>query len=132
MNIDESKIIEDIDEQKALACLLADGTCFINTVDISAIYNSKDKKIFTICVYVLVSDIFAWGCADAEPIVCNDGETPNEIIDLYKLQKENGFWGLVEWVCVKRNMQPQYAVKLDMIKEGYWNDTMETLTPNKS
>jgi hypothetical protein len=131
MNIDESKIIENVDEQMALACLLADGTCFINTVDISSDYNiSDDKKIFTTAVYVLVSDIFAWGCADAEPIECNDGETPNAIIDLYKLKKEKGFWGLVHWVCLRRKEQPQFPIKRDMIKAGHWVDELESLTPN--
>lgn len=131
MNIDESKIIENVDEQMALACLLANGTCFINTVDISNDYNITDgNKIFTTAVYVLVSDIFAWGCADAEPIECNDGESPNEIIDLYRLQNEKGFWGLVHWVCLRRKQQPQYAVKRDMIKAGHWVDELESLSPN--
>lgn len=131
MYIDETNIIEDVDEQIALACLLANGTCIINVIDITHAYNVKDdKKIYTTAVYVLVSDIFVWGAADAEPIICNDGETPNDIIDLYKLQKDIGFFGLVQWVCVRRNIQPQNAIKQDMINLGFWNDIMDKLPPN--
>ena len=130
MNIDESKIIENVDEQLALACLLADGTCFINNVNVS---EDKDNPIYNVAVYVLTSDIFAWGCADAEYIECNDGETPNEIVNLYKLGKEKGgFWGLVEWACLKRNLQPQKAVKDDMIKANQWTDELENLPINKN
>lgn len=128
MIIDESKIIEDVNEQLALAYLLADGTCFINNVNIS---EDKDKPpIYSVAVYVLTSDIFAWGCADAEYIECNDGELPNEIINLYKLVKEKGFWGVVEWACLKRNLQPQKAVKVDMIKANQWTDELEKLPKN--
>jgi len=127
MIIDESKIIEDVNEQLALACLLADGTCFINSINVS---NDKNP-IYTTAVYVLTSDIFVWGCADAEYIECNDGETPNEIINLYKLRQEKGFWGCVEWACLKRNLQPQKAVKEDMIKANQWTDELENLPINK-
>jgi hypothetical protein len=128
MIIDESKIIEDVNEQLALACLLADGTCFINNVNVS---EDKDKPIYSVAVYVLTSDIFAWGCADAEYIECNDGETPNEIIDLYKLVKEKEFFGIVEWACLKRNLQPQKAVKIDMIKANQWTHELEQLPTNE-
>ena len=129
MIIDESKIIEDVNELLALACLLADGTCFINNVKVS---EDKDKPIYNVSVYVLTSDIFVWGCADAEYIECNDGESPNEIIDLYKLGKEKGFWGVVEWACLKRNLQPQKAVKVDMIKANQWTDELEKLPINNN
>ena len=129
MNIDESKIIENVNEQLALACLLADGTCFINNVNVS---EDKDKPIYNVAVYVLTSDIFEWGCADAEYIECNDDETPNEIIDLYKLVKEKGSWGVVEWACLKRRLQPQLAVKRDMIKANQWTHELEQLPTNKN
>jgi len=128
MNIDESKIIEDSNEELALACLLADGTCFLNNVNIS---DNKEKPIYTTVVYVLTNDIFIWGCADAEPIEYSDGETPNEIINLYKLQKEKGFFGVVEWACLKRNIQPQKAIKDDMIKSGKWTNELNELSINR-
>ncbi len=128
MTIDESRIIEDINEPLALACLLADGQLGLNNADISWI---KDKKIYTTCVFVLCSDIFAWGCADAEQLVFNDYENPSEIIELYKLWKENNRWGSTKWCCLKRNEQPQKPVKDKMIKENYWDETLEVLPENK-
>ena len=113
-----------VDEEKALACLLAAEVCFL--------YNVTTSEGKNVSVSVNVSDVMAWGCSDAENISCNgDWSEPSEIIDLYRLWKSNKKWGSTQWVCVKRNEQPQAPVKRKMIAEGAWNDNLEKLPENK-
>lgn len=126
MEINEDKIIENVDEELALACLLAADVLFINVINIS----SGSIPEFTTCVYVDASDIFMWGCADAESITSNDHENPSEIIELYKLWKENEVWGRVKWLCFKRDIQPQRPVKDLMIKANYWDEGLDKLPLN--
>lgn len=131
MNINENEIYYKdekdghvyIDENKALACLLADDICFLNVL------RTHDNQ-YTTCVYVIANDIFAWGCADAECISNSDGDEDSEIYALYKLWKENPVYGATKWLCLKRNEQPQNPIKERMIKDGYWDDVLEKLPPN--
>ena len=125
MIINEDDILdpEYYDESKALACLLNAGVCFL--------FNAKINGVMNTVIAVLISDTFAWGCADAESITNTDGEEGSEIIELYKLWKENPVWGEVKWACLKRNKQPIEPVKNKMIEAGYWDETLETLPENK-
>ena len=132
MEINEERIIEDVNEEYALACLLASGQLFLNNVDLSEIYKFYPPKTFTTVVYVNSSDVFMWGCADGECISYSDGDSPSEIINLYKLWKDNNKWGTIKWLCLKRNMQPQFPIKKDMIKDNYWGSDMEDLPKNPS
>lgn len=127
MTIDESKIIEEVDEGKALACLLADDILFLNNLE-AGVY--KGKKYFTTCLYVNLNDVFAWACADAECVSSNDGENPSEVIELYKYWKENKNWGAVKWAAIKRKVQPQRPVIEIMKKSGYWDEVLESLPKN--
>ena len=123
INVPDSAIWNEgiVNEELAVACLLADDICFLN--------HTKDSEPTT-CIYVLANDVFAWGCADAESITNNDWKEPSEIIDLYKLWKENDKWGPIKWLCLKRNKQPQKPIKEDMIKDGYWDEKLESLPEN--
>lgn len=129
MNIDESQILdpEYYDEEKALACLLTAGLCFLNTINIR---NKEAPAKYTTLVFVIANDIFAWGCADSECLTNNDGEEGSEIIALYKLWKENSKHGAVKWLCLKRKEQPQQPIKESMIKDNYWDESLESLPEN--
>lgn len=129
MEIDETKIIEDVSEELALSCLLASGVFFLNNVDISYTYK-RNKPEYTTAVYVNASDIFMWGCADAQAIDSSDNESPSEIIELYKLWKEHDQWGAVKWLALKRNLQPQSPVIDLMKKANYWDDSLDSLPLN--
>lgn len=125
MEIDESVIYYKdregyvfVDENKALACLLADDICFLNV------------REGTTVVYVIANDVFAWGCADAENITNSDGDEDSEIYALYKFWKENQTYGPIKWLCLKRNEQPQDPIRKRMIEVGYWDETLEKLPPN--
>lgn len=123
---EQKQIIEDCDEEKALAYLLNNNCCFLNTIKVP--FSKKEQ--YTTIIYVNVNDVFCWGCADAEPISNNDGEYPSEIMDLYKQHIKNNKWGLEKWVCLKRNMQPQFAIKRDMIADNFWDIELESLPKN--
>lgn len=118
---------EYYDENLALACLLAGGVCFINNFNTSM----DTTPNWNTMVYVMCSDTFMWGCADAEGISSTDGQEGSEIIELYKLWKENSRYGPVKWVCVKRKEQPMRPLKVMMEKDGYWDDVLEALPPNQ-
>lgn len=70
------------------------------------------------------SDVFAWGCADCEPV------SPKDITSLYERWKINATWGPMAWACKKRNMQPQSPVRRDMEAAGCWNSDLESLPEN--
>lgn len=112
-----------VNEDIALSYMLKEGVFLLNSV--------KDNcGDYTTGLWVICSDTFAWGCADCEPILSNDGEEPSEIIDLYRLWKENKKWGATQWVCYKRKEQPQKPVKAMMIKDGAWHEYLERLPEN--
>lgn len=70
------------------------------------------------------SDVFAWGCADCEPV------SPKDIAGLYESWKVNATWGPVAWACKKRNMQPQSPVRVKMEVAGCWGSDLESLPGN--
>jgi len=113
-------------ELKALAWLLANDYCFINTLEVTGYGGYKSK---TVCVFVNCSDTFAFATADAEPIT-NDENEGSEIIELFKLIQEKSYHGATKWVCKRRNMQPQKPLKTKMIKDGAWDDELENLPEN--
>ena len=116
---------ECIDEEAAVAWLLKVGYCFLNCRQYCH-FEWKDKPDGrTLVVYVNTSDIFAWGCADGEDLETED------ILPLYKLCRDNGFWGVVKWACRLHNEKPQLAVAKDMKKAGYWDEEMKSFSDNK-
>ena len=68
--------------------------------------------------HVNCSDIFAWGCADAEDIVFN------EICELYEMWRKDEVWGAAAWCIKKRKARPQKPVEEAMIKAGYSIDEL--------
>jgi hypothetical protein len=77
----------------------------------------------TIGVYVNCSDVFAWGCADCEPLPMSDLEN---FLKLYLSHPS----GATKWCCLRRNEQPQPPVKRGMIERGDWDDELEILPKN--
>ena len=106
-----SKGEEVFEVEDALAVLLADSDVFINA--------DKDGKLVLL---MNCNDVFAWACADCEPLEYS------EIEQLYRASRDK--WGSTKWVCVKRNQQPQPPIVKDMMKEGAWDETMEALPSN--
>lgn len=92
-SLDGSK--EYIEEGDALAAMLATGDLF---------YNEK--------LYVNCSDVFAWGCADAEDYVDND------LLALFKLYLQEPSWGAALWCMIQRKERPQRPVEEAIRKNG--------------
>jgi len=82
-------------------------------------------KPATTVVFAVCNDVFVWACSDAEPI------KPSEFHELYELHEDNKQWGAMKWACKKRNLQPQVPIVVDMKKDGYWDEEMESLMENK-
>jgi hypothetical protein len=106
---------EICDEELALAELLAAGVLFWNT--------GRFDEEETVVLFVNCNDLFAWGCADAEPF------TSDEIPDLYRAWK-SGPWGVDKWCGRRRNQEPQEPVVKRMKAEGVWDAAMEALGTN--
>lgn len=78
------------------------------------------------CLYVLCNDLFAWGCADGEPIKGSD-----EIEAVWRAWK-SGSWGVERWCCLRRQMRPQYVIEQSMKKAGVWDETLEALSKRET
>lgn len=137
---DRDGVVHDFcNKEIALAKLLIDDVVFVNTrvyVDIDYDQETKkwgydyerykdenydEKQYTTTVLFVNCNDVFAWGCADSEPI------TDEEIPNLYRFHAADNKWGSLKWVCQKRNLQPQMPIIRDMKLEGVWDDMMENL-----
>lgn len=126
----EADGVEYCDEELAVSILLKEGVLFVSfnrdfsyePMKVGDVYKSGGN---TIVVVVNCSDIFAWGCSDAEDLPYN------EIPKLYKMFVADTKWGSTKWCCLRRNQQPQEPIKELMIKEGSWNDDMEKLPKNR-
>ncbi|MCK9458540.1 MAG: hypothetical protein M0R80_02790 [Proteobacteria bacterium] len=73
-------------------------------------------------IHINCSDVFAWACADSEPLMFDD------LAAIYKIKNEK--WGIVKWCCKKRNQKPQKPVERDMKIDGAWDAEMEALPEN--
>lgn len=71
------------------------------------------------------NDVFAWATADGEEIPAYSLE------ELYNLYEKDGFWGIVRWCAIRRNMKPQKPVITKMKTAGKWDEIMESLPENK-
>jgi hypothetical protein len=78
-----------------------------------------DERLCVIC-----NDIFAWGCADAEPMAHAD------VQEVFRRVRTDPRWGAAKWCALKRNERPQAPVVRDMTAAGAWDDEMEALPAN--
>ena len=77
----------------------------------------------TLTLYVNCSDLFAWGCADAELL------SWDELPEYLEFQKR-GESDL--WCAIKRQMQPQPPVIKRLKEAGKWDERWEALPANPS
>lgn len=115
---------EDSDDNLALARLLEDEIVYtIDRLYQTKVFKWQESKLeTTMVIFVLCNDLFAWGAADAESL--------DDIKGLYKMHMADQRWGYARWCCIHRNEQPQDPVKIDMIKDGTWDEVMEALPEN--
>lgn len=132
--IDDGK--EQCDVEAALAVLLREDVLFANAMRYWApeweadqdnpgrLKDSGRGELAgpTIVLFVNCNDVFAWGCADAEPLPYN------EVGNLYRAWAF-GPWGVAKWCCLRRKIRPQERVEALMRQAGVWDDAMEALPP---
>jgi len=104
--------LEPDDYEKLAIFLLEKDVLFLSQ-------NENQAILFLGC-----NDVFAWACADAEPVMMDD------LYKIYERVQENEIYGSTVWVCIKRNMQPQPPLKAVMKRKGYWPEIMDTLPKN--
>ena len=105
-------------EDDCIVFLITNDICILGTERTCFFEDPEGRHT---CVYVLCSDTFDWGCADAEPL-------PHaEIGPLTKLYLEHGYNGVVKWVALRRGTRPLDEVVTRMKAEGFWTDELEAL-----
>lgn len=103
-------------EELIVAELLMRGEMHLN--------NTESDGQRTVCAFVVCSDIFAWACADSEPVTCK------ELPALYEMYAKDPKWGTAKWCILKRNQLPQPPVLRDMKKDGLWDLDESAIGPN--
>lgn len=109
----EGEHLSEFSEQLALAVLLHESVIFLNDHWRHESWPSEAKAV--ISLNVNCSDVFAWGCADAE-------EVPyRELSGLYHHWEKDAMWGPAVWCIKKRKARPQSPVEQRIRDAGIWD-----------
>lgn len=112
---------DDLDTADMLAEMLrVPGLLFVAGQNGPFFYESDGDKA-PAAIFVNCNDLFAWACADAEPLPMS------EINNLYAMEREHRPHGASIWACLRRGMRPQGPVEKKMREAGAWTDEMEAL-----
>ena len=115
--MNDGERVEEVMEDVFVADMLEDEQVFL--------LHAKDATGNLVYgVFFNCNDVFAWACADAEPINVNN--IKGLVAEVIKDTKNGGMY----WVCKQRNEKPQYAVAHGMRQRGVWTEEMEALPPN--
>ena len=118
---------EYFDVEDALVEMLKAGLLFANSRQYNENWDKNGPVELspgeTIVLFLNCNDVFAWGCADAEPVAYN------EVQELYTMWKADEY-GDMKWVCKKRNMRPQRAWVARIKERGHWDEFFEALPDN--
>ena len=108
-------------EEAMLSKLLDECYLFCN----SRVFLNEDgtRGEETIVLYILCNDVFA-PAADAESL------TLSELPTLFSLFESKDSYGVIEFVSLRRKLQPRKRVKERMIKAGFWTEQLESLEQN--
>lgn len=81
-----------------------------------------------VVLFVRANDVFAWG-PDAEAF--RTGDKPgDDLYEIYSSWEKDPKWGVVAWLCFRRNEQPQDPVRNQMRMAGSWTPELEALPRN--
>ena len=112
-----------IPDESAMVTKLLDENVLTLGCDI-VVENNNSTKHKTLTLFVNCNDVFSWGCCDAEPV------TFEELVNLFELYEKNPECGPTQWVCIKRNEQPQLPV-VDWLKaHNGWTPELDNLPKN--
>ena len=114
----DGAVHEEFEDGLALAYLLKKEVVFLN----SRWWRNEDKE--QISVAVNCNDVFAWGCADAEPLPYI------QIRPLYERVIKDPDWGAAKWCIEQRGQMPQKPVENAIKKAGLWDVDETKVRPN--
>lgn len=109
---DKPPVERIFESREALAVLLASEVLFLNDFWWEEDWPERARK--QISINVNCSDIFYWGCADAEEL------TFSELQSLYDHWIKDKGWGAAVWCIKKRKQTPQKPVLEAILKGGIW------------
>lgn len=101
------------EDHLALAALLMAEKVGINSNWFRKDLSESDQKSFT--VFVNCSDVFMWGCGDAEDLPYDDLQS------LYEMWVKDPAWGTAVWCMQQRKMLPQGPVAKRIRQAGIWD-----------
>lgn len=104
---------EIFEPELALAALLIAGRVFLNNHWFKGSWPAEAKAATSINVNC--NDVFAWGCADAEPMSFGD------LRSVYEYYVKDPEWGCSVWCAERRRQMPQAPVVEYIKKAGIWN-----------
>ena len=114
------------DPETAISQLVYEGVLFANYRNYSHDNKNFTKDGCTIILFMNCSDVFAWGCADAE-----DVSSEEELKQLYDLCVKYPNMGSSIWACLKRGEKPQSPVAKRMKELNEWDISLDNLLDNK-
>jgi hypothetical protein len=103
------------EDRQALAVLLADEVLFLNNFHWEEDWPERAKEQTSLNVNC--SDVFYWGCADAEEL------SFKEIQSLYDHWLKDKGWEPAVWCIKKRKQTPQKPVLEAILKCGIWPES---------
>lgn len=113
-------------EDDMLALMLIDGVCWTRDAQCTVNQGTAYADTYSgTSVLVGCNDVFAWGCADCEPL------PHDKIPELFALWHADHEWGAAKWCCLVRGEKPQAPVVEMMKKSGSWCERMDALSPNR-
>jgi len=106
-------------EEKALAWLLEEGPVFAEQE-----FTNSEPSIEVLNLFVIANDLFGIAVSDQVDLTYGQIET------LYKMCKDDPIHGADKWCCIQENTPPIASIKEAMIKDGAWDEVMESLPYN--
>jgi hypothetical protein len=97
----------------AVALMLINDVIFLNNHWFEKNWPEPVRR--NAALFVNCNDVFAWACADAEPLPYH------QIENVYKMWCKDSEWGPAIWCMVARNQMPQKPLEKIIREAGVWN-----------
>ena len=115
-----------LDQGRALGELLQAGLLVFDRRVVPSPNDGVPRE--TVVLFVKTRDVFAWG-EDAEPFRTGD-QPGDDLHEIYSHWERDPKWGVVSWLCHRRNEQPQDPIRNQMRAAGSWTPELEALPRN--
>jgi hypothetical protein len=110
-------------EEAMLAKLLDEDVLFCNSRKFQDPF-TKESKEETLVLFLNCNDCFS-PASDAECL------TLDELPAFFSLYEKIGDYATIEFVALKRGIQPRKSIKARMIEKGVWNPKLNSFPDNK-